>query len=115
MLEAKYLAADIADVRRLGKRRRGMPQNLSRTSESADDQISVIRRSAALVAVDEFAREAEIVSSPLYGPQTAEGSGVHVGYTIEPLPDPQKGPQRPWLNSPCQTVVRQAVLAAATR
>jgi hypothetical protein len=60
-----------------------MPQKPSRTSESADDQISIIRRSAVLnIAVDAFARKQQIVSSPLYGLQTVEAS--RSANTIEP-------------------------------
>jgi hypothetical protein len=79
----------------------------SRTSESADDQIGVTRRSAALVAVDEFAREAADRCVALHGLRTVEGEQrLRQVDAIEPLPDLRILHLRPWLNSPCRTVVR---------
>ena len=80
-----------------------------------DDQ----RRSAAPVAVDDFAREAADRFIPTVRPAN-RGREQRPGRldAIEPPPDlgdPAKSPLRPWLNSPCRTFVRQAVLAAATR
>ena len=101
--------------RRLGKRRRVMRQSPSRRATART--ISVIRRSAALVAVAAFAREAAD-QLPLRGLRTVDGELGSGADAIEPLPDLgilQKGPSATMLSSPCRTVVRQAVLAAATR
>ena len=78
--------------------------------ESTDGQIIVVRRSAVLVIA--------VASLQAQCLQTVEGERRPRRLdAIEPTAgpgDPAKSPLRPWLNSPCQTVVRQAVLAAAT-
>jgi hypothetical protein len=77
--------------RRLGKRRRVMPQRSTRSRAKQ-----------------------QIICVALHGLRTVEGEQRPGRQHHRPLPDPQKRSSATLLNSPCRSVVRQAVLAAAT-